>query len=187
MKHILPTLLIVLLIAPAVSSAQDGGRKGGVGGGGLGVAPVARWSDGYFHEDVAALAVHLLGGYAWNDNDMIVLEMNGTAFASKEYNSEWLFGSDDLLTSQSFEGAAWYHYYGRPGRAFFSATGLGLFAFDRGRNYHSDHGAGYLLGGGYEFLRHFQFGLYLSGGRTFDAGRNFTHTNFSLLLTGIMY
>ncbi len=186
MKRALPVLLIVVVMMLLTSSASGGLRKGIVGGG-LGVAPVARWSDGYFHERVSALALHLMGGYAWNENNMLVLEMNGTAFASKEYNSEWLWGSDDLLTSQFFEGAAWYHYFGPAGNSLFTVAGLGLFVFDRGRHYHNDPGGGYLIGGGYEFFRHFQIGLYLSGGRTFDAGQSFGHNNLNLLASAVAF
>jgi hypothetical protein len=187
MKHVWPVFMMVLMIIPVASQAFDGERKGVVIGGGLGVAPVARWSNGYDNERAVALAMHIIAGYAWNSDNMLVYEINCSLFASEQYNSDWLWGSGDLVTTQGFEGASWYHHFGRPGRSFFTAAGLGLFIFDRGRNYHSDPGAGYLLGSGFEFLCHFQLGAYLSGGRTFDAGRSFAHMNFSLLLSGVVY
>jgi hypothetical protein len=186
MKCILSMAVLVLVFALNAAAIVDGQRQGFVFGGGLGFAPVARWDDGQVYENHHALALQFLAGYGINDKNMIVLELNGTAYSSPRYNSTWLWGTDEILTAQSFEGAAWYHYYGPAGRSFFTTVGAGLFAFDRGERYHSDRGLGYQVGGGFEFFRHFQIGLYVMGGRTWDAS-DYTHMNVSILLIGVLY
>lgn len=186
MKRILSAGLLVLLFASGAAAIVDGQRRGIVIGGGLGIAPVARWDDGRVHENHHALALQFFAGYGIDNRNVIVLEVNGTVYSSPRYNSTWLWGTDDILTAQSFEGVAWYHYYRPAGRSFFTTVGAGMFAFDRGRKYYSDRGPGYQLGGGFEFFRHIQLGLYFMGGRTWDAS-DYTHMNVSFILTGVLY
>ncbi len=187
MKRLLPVLMIVLLMIPVASSAFDGERKGFALGGGLGVAPVAQFTTEGNSGRSAGLALQFVLGYAWDNHNLTALEFNGAGYSNSQFNNSSLMSSSSFLTSQSFNGAAWYHYFGTEGKSLFTATGLGLYSFNRGPRYHSDRGAGYLIGGGFEFLPHFQIGLYFSGGRTFDAGHNFDHKHFSILLTGIKY
>jgi hypothetical protein len=187
MKCILPMLIALLVILPITSSAFDGERKGLAVGGGLGVAPVAQFSTKGNFGRSTGLALQFVVGYAWSSHNLLALEVNGAFYANDQFNSSSLLSEEDFLTSQGFEGAAWYHYFGTEGESLFTATGLGLYSFNRGRHYHSDRGAGYLIGGGFEFLPHFQIGLYFSGGRTFDAGHNFGHKHFSILISGVKF
>lgn len=186
MKRFLEALCVVLAMLPVTSSAFDGNRKGFVLGGGLGVSAIARWSCGVDGEHKVGFGYHFLAGYGWDQNDLLVYEANGALYHSL-YNSDSLIGSGSLLTSQGFQGAVWCHYYGPAGRSPFTAVGLGFYSFYRGEDYHSDPGAGYLIGGGYEFTPHVQAELYFSGGRTFDAGRSFGHNHLNVLVSGIAF
>jgi hypothetical protein len=195
MKRILALLLLFLLIFTTSALAFDGQRKGFVLGGGLGFAPVNRWSTGGFNENGVGWGDNTLIGYAWNEKNMIVLEGNGTF-----YNSDIL----DVNILQFFLGPTWYHYFGpQEGRTFFSVVGIGGYYF--GLPPFSSYirislnggemppfpptarGVGYLIGGGYEFAKHYQIGAYLGGGRTSEHGTNYDNLHIVILLSNIDY
>jgi len=166
------------------SAEKSGDRTGFILGGGLGFSPVSSWSrEGYYYfgqfvpsvdETGAGVALHLMIGYAWDDFNMIVYEGNVTGWSS--FN----------VTSQGFNGAAWYRYYGTPGHSAFTTAGIGFYVFGDDFDF-NDPGIGLLLGGGYEFARHWQFGGYLSFGRTFYGGLNYDHYHLSVLFTRVVY
>jgi hypothetical protein len=186
-KRFLAAVSVVLAVLPVASSAFDGERKGIVLGGGVGLSPMARWSTELASESKFGVGLHFFAGYAWDEQNMIGYENNGTVYHSDYYNSDSLVGSGDLLTAQGFQGASWYHYWGQRARAFFTAVGLGLCEFSRGEGYHSDPGGAYLLGAGYQFTRRLQAGFYFSAGRTADAGPDFAHRHLSLLVSGMVF
>lgn len=189
-KRVLMALLVVLTMLPVATlafTAFDGNRKGIVLGGGLGVSPVARWSQDGLGESMVGFGLQMVAGYAWNEHDMIVYENNVTMYSSEYFKSGGFWGSERLLMRQGFEGASWYHYWGSPHRAVFTVGGLGSCIFDRSENYHSDARGAYLLGAGCEVSRHFQVGLYYSGGCTDDAGREFSHRHVSVLVSGVAF
>jgi hypothetical protein len=182
-KRFLAALAVALVSSPFAAAAFDGNRKGIVLGGGMGLSPTARWSAELASECKFGVGVHFFAGYAWDEQNMVGYEKNGTVYHSKYYNSDSLVGSGDLLTAQGFQGASWYHYWEQPARALFTVVGLGFCEFDRGEGYHSDPGGAYLLGTGYQFTRRLQAGLYYSAGRTSDAGHDFAHRHLSLLVS----
>lgn len=186
-KRLLVGLVAALVVLPAVAGVFDGERRGIVLGGGLGVSPVARWSAWGRSEDMVSLGMHMFGGYAWDERNMAGYELNIAIYNSDSFNSDSLLGSGDLLTSQGFQGASWYHFLGPPGQAFFTAVGLGFCVFDRGEGYHSSPGVAWLLGAGYTFTRRLQAGIYYSAGRTSDAGHDFAHRHLSLLVSGFVF
>ncbi|MCJ7507423.1 MAG: hypothetical protein MUO85_01665 [candidate division Zixibacteria bacterium] len=187
MKRILILLLLFSLVFINSALAFDGERKGFVMGGGLGFAPASRWSTGGFNENSVGFGDDALIGYAWNEKNMIVLEGNGTF-----YNSDIL----DVNILQFFLGPSWYHYFGpQEGRTFFSAVGIGGYYFGLPPFYSyisfcincgemppapPDHarGFGYLIGGSYEFARHFQIGAYLAGGKTSERGTSYDNMHY---------
>ncbi len=186
-KRLVIGCVAALAVLPAVAGAFDGERRGLVLGGGLGVSPVARWSAGERSENMVSPGMHLFGGYAWNERNMAGYELNVAIYNSDSFNSDSWLGSGGLLTTQGFQGAVWYHFRGPPGRAFFTAVGLGFCIFDRGGGYDSHPGAAWLLGAGYSFTRRLQAGIYFSAGRTSDAGQDFAHRHLSLLVTGLVF
>ena len=185
MRKILLVLLLALTALPASSSAFNGERKGFVLGGGLGLAPMARWSVDVFgdsyDESKVGFGVQLVIGYAWDEFNMIVYEGNVTGF-SQDFGS---YGSQSI--AQGFNGASWYHYFGPKGCTFFTTAGLGFYYFDVEDFDTNDAGIGYLLGGGYEFTPHVQAGIYLSGGKTSDPLLDYGHNNFSLLVSAVAF
>ena len=194
MKKILPIFLLTLAGLSSSVFSFDGNRKGFVLGGGLGLAPAVTVSadlketvtgDGQFslyglRDTRVGAAINFLVGYAWDDRNMIVLEGNGAAFEDS-----------DVLVSQSFSGASWYHYFGPLGQSAFTAVGIGLYGIDTDKTDRADAGAGLLLGGGYEFARHWQVGGYLSFGATSlsEAGVDIDlkHSTFSVVITAIAF
>jgi hypothetical protein len=196
MKRLLIFLLLFLLIFTTSALAFDGKRKGFVMGGGLGFAPVSRWSTSGLNESSVGWGDDVLIGYAWNEKNMIILESNGTFYKSDIFDA-------DII--QFFLGPTWYHYFGpQEGRTFFSVVGVGGYCFGLPPFYSyinicincgempptppsSARGFGYLIGGGYEFAKHFQIGAYLAGGKTSEYGTNYDNVHIMILLNNIDY
>ncbi len=190
MKRILVLLLVFLLVFMTSTQAFDGKRKGFVLGGGLGLAPVARWSTSGLDESSVGYGGNGLIGLGWDEQNLIVLE-----------SSDVLYKSDifDCDLSQLFFGPTWYHYFDSREKSFFSAVGIGgyVFGLPPFYSYISIHigpgelppappsharGLGYLIGSGYQLTRHYQIGVYLSGGKTSEHGRDFGNTHIMILL-----
>ena len=200
----LTTIGIIAVIALTCSNAWgfDGLRKGFVLGGGLGFSPSSKWSGPLItaidnntnavfieviEESKAGIAVNLLVGYAWDEQNMLVYEFNASA-----YQSDIFIG--DRVISQGFSGAAWYHYFGSMGSTLFSVLGIGIFTFELQDADSNDPGIGGMVGGGYEFSNHWQVGAYVSAGKTSDALKNFfvgiddwSHVQVNVLVNAIAF
>ncbi|MBU8933985.1 MAG: hypothetical protein KOO62_08245 [candidate division Zixibacteria bacterium] len=192
MKRMLPVSLMMMVLLASSSLAFDGNRKGFVVGGGLGFAPTATSSidrDGPDTEDNGSgLGLNLVIGYAWDEHNMLVCEGNIASYSSNQ-TYIWL---PFRTVMQGFYGASWYHYYGPQGRSFFTAVGLGLYVFEDGWSQWwgfeaHDPGAALLLGGGYEFARHFQVGVYVSTGKTSERTDDYNHSHISVLVSAVAF
>ncbi|MCK5124776.1 MAG: outer membrane beta-barrel protein [candidate division Zixibacteria bacterium] len=175
-------LIICVLLFVSSSQAFDGNRKGFVLGGGVGFSPYAEWSwkDVGINEKKAGVGIDFLIGYAWNDRDMIVIEYNGVII-----NSDY-FNQSAFLT---FAGPVWYHYFNKEPKGFYTTLGLWRYGFSIGEEGTSS-GWGYMIGGGYEFYKNIQVGLYWGGGSvklckndTNKSGMN----HLSMLVTIVAY
>ncbi len=192
MKRIsLISLLLVGLLA-GDAFAFDGNRKGFVVGGGLGLAPTISWSvdrDEDSQDDQGAGGgVNVVIGYAWDEHNMLVYEANLTNFTSRHLHLLRPYES----VSQGFSGASWYHYFGPQGKTFYTVVGLGFYVFEGGWSdwwgYRShDPGAALMLGGGYEFARHFQVGAYASAGKTLGYKYDWKHSHVSVLVSVVAF
>ncbi len=185
-------LLSVGLFVFSGSTAQafDGVRKGFVVGGGLGIAANSHWEvdKTSVSEDKAGLGLNLIIGYAWDESNMIVYEGNVSAFSSDIASTAGGFlGLGNQNITQGFNGATWYHYYGTPGKSLFTAAGLGVYVFDVQDFDANDPGVGILLGFGYEFSRHWQTGIYVSGGQTTSGGADFKHSNINVVVNALAF
>ncbi len=177
-------LLTITLVATA--SAFDGTRKGFVMGGGLGLGPFAHKSvDGFssISDDKAGLALNLLIGYAWDEQNMLVYLRDGVFFSVD------VVPGVSVNAIQGFSGVGWYHYFGPVGKTAFVVGGLGLQDYsyldnDWGSN---DPGFGMLLGGGYEFARHIQVHGTLSFGNTSAGQWDLNHSQFVITVTAIAF
>jgi hypothetical protein len=172
--------LVLIVLLSTSTFAFDGNRKGFVLGGGLGFALQGKYSfDAIdFEEDGSGLALNLVIGGAFDERNMLVYEGNVMGYTSDLF---------DRLITQGFNGASWYHYFGETGRSFYSTLGIGFYVFEMEDFDSNDPGFGLLLGGGYEFAKHWQVGAYYSYGKTSDAGFDFTHHHINLLFTGIAF
>jgi hypothetical protein len=150
-------LAVFVLVVVLASSAFgfNGLRKGFVLGGGLGIAPMIRISLGDADNSEVGPAANIFLGYAWDEYNMIVYESNVTVYEENQ-----------ISAAQGFGGASWYHYFGEQGKSFFTVVGLGFQYYEVEDFDANDAGAAYLIGGGYEFTRHVQVVLYLSGGKS---------------------
>lgn len=185
-KTVVVTLVAILCLA-ATTSAFNGQRKGFVLGGGLGIAVTSKYSVDFdwgwlgnysVDQSGAGIGLNFIIGGAFDEKNMLVYEGNV---------SGW---KDDLLNeniSQGFNGAAWYHYYGQTGKSAFTAVGLGFYVFQAEHYDNNDPGFGMLLGGGYEFAKHWQVGGYVSFGKTSSGGVDFDHDHVSVLVSGIAF
>lgn len=182
MNKILTVVMLVVVCLAATASGFNGQRRGFVLGGGLGIAADSKYEadvlDANWESNGAGLGASFVIGGCFDGMNMLVYEGNVTSW------------KDDLLDeniSQGFNGAAWYHYYGQPGKSAFTTAGLGFYVFQAEHYEDNDPGFGMLLGGGYEFARHWQVGGYLSFGSTSSAGVNFNHHHISVLVSGIAF
>lgn len=192
MKRLFAASAILVFLLPAYVNAFDGMRKGFVLGGGLGFAPVAKWeADKVFtdslgqpiKEDKAGVGLNLMIGFAWDEQNMIVYEGNVTGYESDII----VWAGQKQTVSQGFNGISWYHYLGPQGKSYFTTIGIGLYVFDTDDLDQNDPGAAFLVGGGYEFARHFQVGGYISAGKTSDAGVDFKHSHINILVSAVAF
>lgn len=202
-KTISVVAAITLMLGTATTtsiSAFDGHRKGFVIGGGLGIVPVAHWSAGSgatkLHENVTTWGEHLLLGYGWNDRNILAVEANITPYYSEVFDASIIQGIACL---------SWYHYFGKPGRSLFAVGGVGATKMTEnigGRIRIDIHfgefevtpdapdaatGLGYLVGGGYEFIRHLQMAVYLIGGRPGEYGHHYGITHVAIMLSAFAF
>ncbi len=184
-KSVLLVTVVVVLAATQVF-AFDGHRQGFVIGGGLGFSPVARWA---FADKAAAdgrtsgesrpgVGASIIIGYAFDEQDMLVYDGNAVSYSSK---------LTDKAASQGDNTFAWYHYYGPTGKCAFTAVGIGLYNFEIDGAPDFSSGLGFLLGGGYEFARHWQAGAYFGIGRTSQANVDFNHLHLSFIISTIAF
>jgi hypothetical protein len=185
---------IVLLAAVAIvalmnsAMAFDGNRRGFVLGGGAGFSPNASWQSdapGEPEDNGAGTGLNVFIGYAWDRANMIGFEANLATYDSD-------INSGRASVYQGFRGISWYHYFGEEGHSFFTVAGLGLYAFvygncDNDNDGSNDQGGGVLAGGGYEFIKHWQVGVYASGGRTKTPRYDYDHTHVNLLVNGMVF
>ncbi len=196
MKRIIVLLLGLILVAAINCSAFDGSRKGFVLGGGIGFAPYAHWSSSaddwtfkpLVDETGGAFASHLLTGYAWDDRNMAVVEMNWVFYGSDIGD---IYG-DDVEVHHMFIGPAWYHYFGLRGHSFYSSVGVGRYGFGQPGTIGVWRGWSYMVSGGYEFTKQVQAGVVLVGGKgepccDSDSDLDVGSVNISLLLTVVAY
>lgn len=160
--------------------AFDGQRKGFILGGGLGLAPlvkskISEGSNSVSFEKSGA-GVHLFIGYGWDNKNLILYEGNVAGFES---NSSTI--------AQGIDAISWYHYFGPMGKSFFSTVGAGLYSYDEDGPFEFESKAGVLLGGGYEFNKHWQVGQYISAGKTESRGVDTDHTTVSVLVSGVAF
>jgi len=175
MKKVLLISLVLVLFIAGTSSAFNGQRRGFVLGGGAGLAPSCKFEHGSFDENKAGVGFQFIIGGAFDEKNMLVYEGNVVGFNSDAF---------DEGISQGFNGASWYHYFGRTGRSAFSTVGIGFEVMNVEDEY-ADPGFGMLLGGGYEFARHWQVGVYIGFGSTTNP--DFDHSHISVLVSGIAF
>ena len=191
MSRIGVILGLMILLAVSTVCGFDGNRKGFVLGGGAGVVPVCHWKVivdffdlnlGEIDENRVGAGLQFVIGGAFDEHNMLVYEGNVSGFTSELL---------DESVGQGFNGAAWYHYFGDPGKTAFTTLGVGLYYFKIGDYDPTNAGGALLLGGGYEFSRHWQVGVYLTFGKTSDSAyglsADFEHANLSILFSGIAY
>lgn len=189
MKRIISALLLLVVAWPvAEARAFDGERRGFVMGGGVMVAPylgAKTDQDNFPENDDAGAGLQIMLGYAWSERNMIVFErsvaVSNSSFRGVEYSA-----------FHGFTGISWYHYFGRAGQTPFATAGAGFFTYgfedyDSDFDGWHDDGGAIQLGGGYEFSRHWQVGVYAVGGRTEYMDADFDHVLVATMLTGVLF
>ncbi|MEZ5357374.1 MAG: outer membrane beta-barrel protein [Candidatus Zixiibacteriota bacterium] len=174
-------LVLVLIILVSSAAAFDGQRKGFVLGGGLGFSPVLYSKTDVFDysETNAGVGLNLFLGYAWDEQNMLLYEGNVAGYQSNGYNNSTVV--------MGFDGISWYHYFDLPGQTFYSTIGLGTYnlQIEDGPDY--DLGYGVMIGGGYEFSRHWQVGSYLGFGKTSYRGVKTKHIHLNILVSVVAF
>jgi len=183
---------VLTLILATSSFGFDGNRKGFVLGGGLGIAPASGWSGkGTFgaalevidtSEYRTGVGFNFLIGHGWDEKNLIVFEINMSI-----WTSDLLLSRPNIV--QGTVSAVWYHYFGLPGRSFFTAAGLGSYRVIRtvSQNLDQSIGGGYILGGGYEFARHWQLAGYFGLGASSEKYGPWTYTDLKVLVSAVAF
>lgn len=172
-------IILAFVLSLVVSSVYgfDGERKGFVLGGGIGFAPTIKWGVGSDNISESGVAINLIIGHAFDNNNMIVYEGNVAGYTDDMSN---------LTVTQGINGVSWYHYFGPAGRSGFTTAGIGLYVFGIDSENNKSGGA-LILGGGYEFARHWQVGAYFTSGKTSLFSVDFDHSNFSILISTVAF
>jgi hypothetical protein len=179
-RHLIAPLLLIGLLLPLTSHGFDGQRKGFVVGFGLGMAPVANWSQDELgiDETESSYGIQFLAGYAWDDRNMLVYDGFGALRKSSNY---------DAYLLQNGERISWYHYF-RPGaQGLYTMVGVGRMYLDSELCGVESSGWHISFGGGYEFVKQVQVGAYYIGGWTGSGDRRFGHHLLALLVTVVAY
>lgn len=134
-------------------------------------------------------------GYGWDERSILAVKANMTLFNSEIYDAGMI---------QGFGGLAWYHYFGKPGNSLFSIAGGGVSrmgkTFEGIKIHFGDDGfedlpeapktatgPAYLIGGGWEFLRHYQFTLFLIGGDLSESGQHYGICDVYIMLSAFAF
>ncbi len=177
------TVIMVVLLSVQLF-AFDGQRKGFVLGGGIGFSPVSRWSavDKAPEQSSVGLGGNVFIGYAFDNANMFVLDADGTLHLSRYYSRY-----NDRATVQGIKGVAWYHYFGPAGKCAFSTAGIGIYDFSSEgvANFRTD--LGLLFGGGYEYYRHWQVGVYLGIGRTNRGNVDYNNLHLTIAISTVAF
>jgi hypothetical protein len=179
-KWVILALTLALMLVPLSTYAFDGQRKGFVMGFGCGYSPWAKWSrdNPSLSETGQGLDMRIPLGYAWSNQNMLVYEGAPTFFKSND--------DEHSCATQGVWGIRWYHYFAVPGRTWFLTLGVGRAVFIKDEEM-LQNGVGVVLGGGYEFTKHLQAGLYYAGGRCGIDDYHVRHHALSLVVTALVY
>jgi len=182
--------LIVFTVLCTSAAGLDGHRKGFVIGGGIGFAPNGHWSSNREFsytkepfrfasgENHTGLAGQYIIGYGWDEKNILVYEGNAAFYKSLFF---------DQTITQGTESISWYHYFGNTGNTFYLLLGAGTYNFG-GKEFDQDSFSGaVIIGGGYEFLRHWQAGVCIGLGKTTWRLIDINASHISILTTVILF
>ncbi len=178
MKFKLLTLSILLVIFVSSAWGFNGERNGFVLGGGLGFAPIITTSVASDSDTKAGFGFNFLIGHAWDDHNMIVYEGNASGYVAEYSNRRVITG---------FDGFGWYHYFGTAGKSAYTIVGVGVYQYLIEEYEANASGFAILLGGGFEFSRHWQIGGYFLFGKTSRGSLDYDHSNFNLLISTVAF
>lgn len=183
MRRIFIILGALCLIAQS-SLSFDGKRKGFNLGLGIGYSPVSRISESEFRisSEDGSMVISFVAGYA-TGRELFVYE--GQYFEVEH-------GLDAPRCCESVDvyedSWRWYHYFGDEGNTIFSCAGAALTKIEGGyREYFKCRGLGIVVGGGLEFTRQIQIGLYIFTGYATGDGYRYGIRSLQLVTHIIAY
>lgn len=185
-------LLLVMLLS-ARASAFDCERKGFVIGVGVGHSPLmigSRDKPAYDFDDESGLGVNFIIGYAWNNTNMILLQTNLAGYEDTVdvYVDGDLVHQNEIQLTQGFTGLTYRRYFSSTPRSFYATAGIGMQAWIANEWYNCHRGIGFLIGGGYEFIKHFEIDANYSFGFTETcSGVEYKHSQIIFTITGVLY
>ncbi len=190
MKNTAVIALIVLLGA-ASSFAFDNNRKGLVFGAGIAFTPYSKVQETKSNDYAKGIGegAHGLLGYGIDARDLIVAEINGSFCKSTSIHAYpyYIKRENDYQATQAFYGIAWYRYYGRVDKSFFTTVGVGYYYFNLHDYDRTEKGNALLLGLGYEFGHHIQCGAYLALGKSTYRNWKLSHRQLNLMISSIAF
>ncbi len=182
-------IMVSLLGLAIEADAWDGQRKGFILGGGLGFGSTSFKQEVSYGglsstsdtESKAAFMTDFKIGYAWSNQWMVFYNSGTSWFTIENVNS------DKVTISSDVSGIALSHYFKPAAPSWFLTGTLGFSAWDAPFEEDSEAqiGAGLLLGGGYEFARHWnlQADLQFSNPSDDEGGFEVTTTATTFRLT----
>ncbi len=177
-------VITILIIVTSQSFAFDGIRKGFITGFGIGYAsggnPVLKSND--VELSFNGFGGNLFIGYCWDSKNMLLWENIGVLHFSSDRSK------GDAM--KGINGVTWYHYFKTKARTFFTVVGVGEYVTDLDINNieYRNSGFGMVVGGGYEFTKQVQFGVYLIGGKsTLDELNNSRNSMIIATISVVIY
>ncbi len=162
-------------------TAFDGNRKGFVLGGGVGIAPWARWEGttvGMDDTDIAP-ALHAMIGYAVSERFVITLGVHSALYRPDGFS---------YIITPGLRSLDLRYYFGSTGRSFYLVSSIGYIvsaAVDSADNVYRDFGYG--GGAGYELSENWQIGIMYVGGSQRDDHWKARDDFVSIVLTAVGY
>jgi len=174
-KKVLSVLVLFVLIAGSIH-AFDGQRKGFVVGLGTGFAPLIKGVSLESDQDSDTRIGYSSGlviGYAWNNRNMVLLQVSQGLYEETldVYYSGRVVYRDNIQFYQGFAGFVFRRYFSPEARSPYVTAGVGSEQWLPEDHLDEQDGTGFLIGGGYEFAKHFQLEGSYSFGDVGGAGR----------------
>lgn len=175
-------IIASIFILNTASSAFDGDRKGLAIGAGVGYYPYISWNikNSKLSETLDLRLINVKIGYSWNENNLLALDI----FLTPNYTSDELSNYSVVFDTR---GIRWFHYFNNYRYKPYLSVGAIRLLFNTHYFDEKSIGYGMIVGTGFEFIKHFQFGVSYMYGKSSNEIFDNHHRMLSFTLTALAY